>query len=96
MAANPSTGETRVVVEERQDTWQRNRPEMRFLEDGNRFIWETEKSGWKQWELRDLDGTLVNPLTGTTDAEHMKTDLDVFDFQLQPDEITKIEQIACS
>ena len=67
MAANPSTGETRVVVEERQDTWQRNRPEMRFLEDGNRFIWETEKSGWKQWELRDLDGTLVNPLTGTTE-----------------------------
>ncbi|MEE3371531.1 MAG: aldo/keto reductase [Planctomycetota bacterium] len=36
------------------------------------------------------------PLTGTTDAEHMKADLDVFDFQLQPEEITKIERIACS
>ena len=34
------------------------------------------------------------PLTGTTAAAHMKADLDVFDFQLQPDEITKIEQIA--
>ncbi len=67
LAADPATGESRVVVEERQDTWQRNRPEMRFLKDGKRFIWETEKSGWKQWELRNLDGTLVNPLTGTTD-----------------------------
>ena len=64
MAADPKTGECRVVVEERQDTWQRNRPQMRFLEDGRRFIWETEKTGWKQFELRDLDGTLVNPLTG--------------------------------
>ena len=64
MAADPKTGECRVVVEERQDTWQRNRPELRFLEDGRRFIWETERTGWKQFELRDLDGTLVNPLTG--------------------------------
>ena len=68
MAADPRTGETRLVVEERQDTWQRNRPEMRFLEDGRRFIWETEKSGWKRYELRDLDGSLINPLTGTTEA----------------------------
>ena len=66
MAADPETGGCRLVVEERQDTWQRNRPMMRFLEDGRRFIWETEKSGWKQYELRDLDGTLVNPLTGRT------------------------------
>ncbi|MEE2896032.1 MAG: DPP IV N-terminal domain-containing protein [Planctomycetota bacterium] len=65
MAADPGTGESRLVVEERQDTWQRNRPQMRFLDDGRRFLWETEKSGWKQLELRDLDGTLVNALTGT-------------------------------
>ncbi len=65
MAADPETGECRLVVEERQDTWQRNRPTMRFLEDGRRFIWETEKSGWKQFELRDLDGSLLAPLTGT-------------------------------
>ena len=67
MAADPETGQCRVVVEERQDTWQRNRPLMRFLEDGRRFIWETEKSGWKQYELRDLDGSLVTPLTGTSE-----------------------------
>jgi len=34
------------------------------------------------------------PLTGTTNAEHMKTDLDVFDFELSEEEVTKIETIA--
>ena len=66
LAADPKTGATRVVVTEKQETWQRNRPLMRFLEDGRRFIWETEKSGWKQYELRNLDGALLNPLTGTS------------------------------
>lgn len=34
------------------------------------------------------------PLTGTTDAQHMQSDLDAFDMQLQPDEIEAIECIA--
>jgi diketogulonate reductase-like aldo/keto reductase len=34
------------------------------------------------------------PLTGTTDAGHMRADLDVFDFSLDPEEIKRIEQIA--
>ena len=34
------------------------------------------------------------PLTGTTDAEHMRADLDVFDFRLAPDEVGLIEGVA--
>ena len=34
------------------------------------------------------------PLTGTTDAKHMQSDLEVFDIQLQPEEIEFIECIA--
>lgn len=34
------------------------------------------------------------PLTGTTNAEHMRSDLQVVDFQLSPDEIEQIEQGA--
>jgi diketogulonate reductase-like aldo/keto reductase len=34
------------------------------------------------------------PLTGTTNAEHMRTDLDVFGFRLEPAEIERIETIA--
>jgi diketogulonate reductase-like aldo/keto reductase len=34
------------------------------------------------------------PLTGTTDARHMRADLDVFEFNLAPDEIRAIETAA--
>ncbi|MFZ9880482.1 MAG: DPP IV N-terminal domain-containing protein [Phycisphaerales bacterium] len=63
LAASPLTGESRLVVQEKQDTWQHNRPLMRFLADGKRFIWESEKTGFKRYELRSLDGSLVAALT---------------------------------
>jgi diketogulonate reductase-like aldo/keto reductase len=34
------------------------------------------------------------PLTGTTDADHMRMDLDVFEFRLKPEELRTIEQLA--
>ncbi len=34
------------------------------------------------------------PLTGTSDADHMRADLDVFDFRLEPDEVERIEHLA--
>ena len=33
-------------------------------------------------------------LTGTTDAGHMREDLDVFDFRLEPGEVGRIEALA--
>lgn len=64
VAANPETGVCRVVVEERQpQSWAENHPTVRFLKDGRRFVWSTEKNGYVNYELRDLDGRLLNPLT---------------------------------
>ena len=40
-----------------------------------------------------LDVGMV-PLTGTTDAGHMRDDLDVFDFRLEPEEVERIERLA--
>jgi diketogulonate reductase-like aldo/keto reductase len=34
------------------------------------------------------------PLTGTTDAAHMRADLEVFDFRLEPEEVEWIEDLA--
>jgi diketogulonate reductase-like aldo/keto reductase len=34
------------------------------------------------------------PLTGTTDAGHMRSDLEVFDFRLAPEEVEEIEDLA--
>jgi dipeptidyl-peptidase-4 len=64
-ACSPDTGACRVVVrEEWPDSWVGNRPEMEFLEDGRWFILASERTGWCNYYLYDLDGTLVTPLTG--------------------------------
>lgn len=63
VAMNIETLKMRVVVEEKQETWQDNHPTMRFLEDGKQFIWQTEKSGYYKYELRHLNGKLVKSLT---------------------------------
>jgi len=63
VALNYKTAKTRLVVKEAQDTWQDNSPLMRYLKDGERFIWLTEKTGWKHYELRHLDASFICPLT---------------------------------
>src|SRR5262245_21937983 len=40
-----------------------------------------------------LDAGML-PLTGTTNAEHMRVDLESFDFRLEPDEVARIETLA--
>lgn len=63
-AANPETGKCRVVVhEEWLASWTENHPQMKFLKDGKRFIWESERTGWKNLYLYDLSGKLLATLT---------------------------------
>jgi dipeptidyl-peptidase 4 len=64
VAANPSTGETRVILREEWPTgWVRNSPPIHWLADGRRFIWESERSGWANLYLYDISGKLITPLT---------------------------------
>ncbi|HMC27805.1 MAG TPA: DPP IV N-terminal domain-containing protein [Verrucomicrobiae bacterium] len=64
-AADPDTGKCRVIVrEEWPASWTENLPTMRFLKDGKRFIWASERTGWKNFYLYNLSGKLVTPLTG--------------------------------
>ena len=70
VAANPDTGAIRVIIREDWSTgWIENTPLMAFLKDGRRFIWESERSGWKNLYLYDLNGTLLHPLTTHTSFE---------------------------
>jgi dipeptidyl-peptidase-4 len=63
-ACNPSTGKCRAIVrEEWPASWTANSPTMQFLKDGNRFIWTSERTGWRNFYLCDLDGRLVTLLT---------------------------------
>lgn len=70
VAANPSTGRTRVVVHEEWPTgWLENSPALHFLKDGKRFIWESARNGWNNFYLYDLSGKLITPLTAHTSFE---------------------------
>lgn len=63
-AANPETGKSRTVIrEEWLPSFVVNSPEMEVLEDGEHFIWASERSGFKNYYLYNFDGTLVNPIT---------------------------------
>jgi dipeptidyl-peptidase-4 len=63
-AAHPDTGAVRVIIrEEWAASWVENLPTMMFLEDGRRFIWESEQSGWKNFYLYAVSGRLIAPLT---------------------------------
>lgn len=63
-AANPETGKCRVVVhEEWLPSYTENSPEMEFLEDHHRFIWASERTGFKNYYLYNLSGELLATLS---------------------------------
>ena len=63
-ACNPTSGACRVVVHETWPTgWVENRPTMRYLSDNTRFIWESERTGFRNYYLYDLTGKQLAILT---------------------------------
>jgi len=63
-AANPQTGKCRVIVrEEWPASWTENLPTIRWLRDGKRFIWASDRTGWRNYYLYDLGGKLLTTLT---------------------------------
>lgn len=63
-AADPETGKSRTVIrEEWLPSFVVNSPEMKVLEDGEHFIWASERTGFNNYYLYNFDGTLVNAIT---------------------------------
>ena len=63
-AANAETGKCRVVVhEEWPASFTENTPFMQYLKDKKRFIWESERNGYKNYYLYDLKAGLIAPIT---------------------------------
>jgi len=62
-AANPETGKCRVIIrEEWLPSWTENSPAMQYLKDNKRFIWTSERTGFRSLYLYDLSGKLLAPL----------------------------------
>ena len=67
-AANPDTGKCRVIVEEsRPQSWTDNHPGIQWLEDKpgqpRRFLWISERNGFRNVYLGDLSGAPLKPVT---------------------------------
>ncbi len=67
MAADPTTGATRVVLSETQKTflsplWVAP-PGFTLLPDGARFVWASERAEWNHLYLYGVDATLIRRLT---------------------------------
>lgn len=69
-AADPATGEAHVIAREDQpNSWAENHPTVQFLKDNHRFVWSSEKDGYKNFYMRDLSRIEIVPLT------HEKSDV---------------------
>jgi dipeptidyl-peptidase 4 len=63
-AADPNSGKCRVIFREAWlPSWVVNSPPMRYLEDKNRFILTSERNGFKNFYLHDLNGNQLAVLT---------------------------------
>ena len=63
-ACDPKTGHCRTVVREAWPaSWAANLPAYTFLKDGQRFLWASERSGWRNLYLYDLSGKMLAQLT---------------------------------
>jgi dipeptidyl-peptidase-4 len=54
-AADPTTGETSLILKDHDPRWIEVRGDFRFIDD-NSFIWTSEKDGWRHIYRHTLDG----------------------------------------
>ena len=61
--ADAASGKSRVVVTQKDDYWINVSDDLHFLEDGKRFLWSSEKSGYRHLYLYGMDGKEQAQLT---------------------------------
>jgi dipeptidyl-peptidase-4 len=63
-AADPATGKTRPLLLDTDPCYiESDRIDLVFLKDNQRFVWASERSGWREIYLYDLAGKLLKQLT---------------------------------
>ncbi len=63
LAADPKTGKSRVILKETEPCYFNENVRAQFLSDGQRFLWTSEVTGWKEIYLYDMKGKLLKQLT---------------------------------
>ncbi|MEL6759550.1 MAG: S9 family peptidase [Myxococcota bacterium] len=62
LSVDPETGESRVLIEESSSTWVNLHDDLHPLDDG-RFVWSSERSGFRHVYIYGADGSTVTPAT---------------------------------
>src|SRR5260370_5650264 len=63
LVADASTGKSHVVLTEKDPYWINVSDELFFLKDGKRFLWSSERSGYRHLYLYDVGGKQLAQLT---------------------------------
>jgi dipeptidyl-peptidase 4 len=74
LIADAATGETRSVLTEKDQYWVNVSDDLHFLRDGKRFLWSSERTGYRHLYLYDLEGKQLAQLTkGDWEVSHLVT-----------------------
>ena len=63
LLADSATGSTRTLLTETSTHWVPLHDDLRFLKQSPRFVWASDRDGWRHLYLYDLDGKLLRQLT---------------------------------
>jgi len=63
LIADTNTGKMRTALSENDSNWINVSDDLYFLKDGKRFVWSSERSGYRHLYLYDLDGKQLGQLT---------------------------------
>jgi dipeptidyl-peptidase-4 len=63
LIADAGSGKARTAITEKDQYWINVADDLRFLKDGKRFVWTSERSGYRHVYLYDLDGKQLAQLT---------------------------------
>ena len=69
---NINTGQSEIILTEKDSAWVSIFDDLYFLKDGKRFVWSSERDGYKHFYLYDYNGNLINQITkGNWEADKL-------------------------
>lgn len=72
--ADVTTGKSSVLLSEKDQYWINVSNDLHFLKDGKRFLWSSERTGYRHLFLYDLNGKqLVQITKGDWEVSHLET-----------------------
>jgi dipeptidyl-peptidase 4 len=72
LLADAATGKSSTLVTEQDKYWINVNDDLRFLKDGKRFLWSSERTGYRHLYLYGLDGKQIVQLTkGDWEVSHV-------------------------